>query len=194
MAFKFYWGAIAAIVVLVSSLIIPGVIAYPDYFIARGDAVWVGEMHPEGTCWYFPTAGTGTLYDLPSVYMDNQTFCRLDTGQTWNMSPRDYTLIYEEPTPANGKYFKDVSWNNGSLVSTFSAVHSIDESAQDASTVMRDLTKIIVHNGFNNFSESQITIQEPYLKITSIDKTGLIAGTLNSKEHANQKLSIAGMQ
>jgi hypothetical protein len=48
---------------------------------------------------------------------------------------------------------------------------------------MNDLKKIITHNGFNNFSESQIVIQDPDLKITGMAQTGennyTISGTSN---------------
>jgi hypothetical protein len=177
----------AAILFLLIAVLIPAIAlpASAQYaIIARESvAIQINEEHPGGSCWYFPDRGTGTLYDIPALTIDNQTFCRLEPEQTETLAPGAYTLLYEEPVLANGKYFKDISWVNGSLISAFSEVDSIDESGNDGPMVLRDLEELITSNGFNSFSESQIVIKEPSLEITDIGQiseiTFTIAGTSN---------------
>lgn len=166
------------IAVLIPAVILPVSAQYA--IIARGDvATGIAEANPGGTCWFFPDYGVGGLYDQPAVTIDNQTLCRLDQGQTQNFTPGRYTLLYEEPVLANGKYFKDVSWVNGSLVSAFSETDSIDERGNDGPMIMQDLKDIITSNGFNTFSENQIIIQDPDLKITDIGQTSKITFTVS---------------
>lgn len=140
-------------------------------YIARGDPIWVNESHPQGTCWYFPDSGRGTLYDLPVSVNGNESYCVLQGSNTTQLQPIAYTLVYEEPTFANGKYFKDISWVNNTLVSAFSGIHSIDESGKQAPQVMKDLQHLIAANGFNNFSTDKIVIQEPDLKLSELRQT-----------------------
>ena len=155
-------------------------------YVARGDPVSISEHQPQGTCWYFPSTGSGTLYDQPPLVINNKTFCKLSPDQTRNMVPLTYTLVYEVPLYANGKYFKDVSWINNSLESTFSAVNTIDESGKNAAIVMNDLERTIRENGFNNFTSDQIVIQEPDLKITDFGNLPDVAAIGNAGAEPGQ--------
>jgi hypothetical protein len=171
------WGTVLVIVTF--AFICQSASASQYNFVARGDSVCIDQMtNPTGTCWYFPTTGEGTYYDQPSIWNSNKSWCCLEEEQTRNLTPGTYNLLYEAPTPANGKYFKDVSWVNRSLISAFSAVHSVDERGRDGPMVLEDLKKIINSNGFNTFTEAEIVIQDPDMKITSLEQTGDITYTL----------------
>ena len=173
---------VAIFILIVFAIVIPSASASQIY-IARGDPAIVQEYVASGTCWYFPASGSGTLYDIPAVTYFNGSACELSSDQTNLLKTMQYTLLYEEPVVVKGKTFKDVSYRNGTLFSSFSGIHSIDESGMDGPTVLSSLKNMIDSNQFNTYNISYIAIQNPELVIDSLGQTGdnayTVTGTSN---------------
>lgn len=153
-------------------MFIVSMVSASQFYIARGDPVWIEEQVPNGTCWYFPTSGIGDYYDIPATLsITGNTFCHLQGDKTANMIVSKYTLIYQEPAIINRKTFSDISWVNNKLISSLSLSDPIDESGNQGQTVMTDLKKLIITNGLNTFSEDQIFLEDPYLKLGDLSQT-----------------------
>jgi len=187
-----YAALVLTVVVLMLGCIIVNASASTNY-VTRGDEILISESQPEGTCWFFPITGPG-VYDQPAVTINGSTFCKLSKEQTQDLTPMQYTLVYEIPVKANGKYFKDVSWVNDTLVSAFSSVHSIDESGKHGAAIMTDMEKIVAHNGFNTLASDTVTIQEPDIKIAELYRWGeffyILSGTSNMADGTPVTINI----
>jgi hypothetical protein len=169
------------ILVIFLILLISAVSATTVY-IAQGDPVSF-EVKPGGSCWYFPQSGIGIDYDLPPTQEGGLSYCTLSGKKTASMSTMEYRLIYQEPAIVNGVYFKDLSWKNDQLVSSFTSSAPISESGKQGLMVMDDLKSLITKNRFNTCTENTIIIQRPDTRITDMGKVAenlyRISGTSN---------------
>ena len=168
---KLYWVC-SLLLWLLACLCFISVASASQFYVARGDTISIPEQVPNGSCWYFPTSGTGIHFDIPSVPQGEEWYCRLSETDTKRMTPSTYTLLYQEPVFANEQYFKDVSWIDNKLVSSFSQVESIDEAGKNAPDILNDLKNIILTNNFNTFSIDQVIVQEPAITVRNIGQTG----------------------
>ena len=159
------------LLVIALTLLISIVSAYPIY-VATGDPVSVHENKPGGSCWLFPSSGTGYEYDFtPLIDIENETFCSIPGEVTANLIPGTYTMAYQEPVYVGNKIFKDVSWVNNTLVSSFAQIKPIDESGKEAPIVLTDLKRLIETNQFNTFISETVFIEEPDLKLNEMHQT-----------------------
>jgi hypothetical protein len=183
-------------IVLASLLVMFALVsAVSGLTVAQGDPIWIQESKPGGTCWFFPLSGSGSEYDLPAtVTLLNETYCVLPSSKTANMHPGEYTLIYQEPVLIGDLYFKDVSFNNGILSSSLSKTKSIDESGRNSQMVLSDLKTIITENKLNTYTEDQITIEKPDVKISTMGQVGdnlyRITGTSNYAIGTKMKIKV----
>lgn len=174
--------AMFALVAVVSGNVSGGLI-----YLAQGDPASIIESSPGGSCWLFPSNEVGEYYDIPaSSSGPNQTYCGVSGEQSANMKEGRYTMVYITPAIVNGKSFKDVSWVNNRLVSTFNSAKPIDESGRLGPIVMADLYAMIKGNGLNSITENTIDISAPFLRVTDLSQTAdnryTIRGTTNFAE------------
>lgn len=157
-------------------------IASAQTIIAQNNSLWIEEMAgPGGTCWAFPETGVAEpdLFDVPSMEVDNGTWCFLSSKTTASMRPGNYLMLYEAPVTINGKVFKDVSWVNGSLVSPLYGKVTIGHL--ESSLIRENLTGIVEGNGLNTITVSPFVIETPTITINAIARTGY------------EKMSISGI-
>jgi hypothetical protein len=179
--------------VLLLILIISPITASQVY-IARGDATAIQRDAPDGTCWLFSDYGSVAFYNMPSETVgDGVTYCEISKTMSYAMSPGEYTLLYQEPVVLNGKTFRDVSWVNGSLVSSIS-IPPIDESGKTPNLILKDLKSLISTNKLNTYSEVTIHLQDPYLKVSELGRTGesiyTVKGTSNFADDTSVTIKI----
>jgi hypothetical protein len=158
---------IPCIVLLATILLVSAASAAPIY-VATGDAASIPLKTPGGSCWHFPESGIGYLCDFSPTLVNNQSYCIIPGKDTANLNPGTYTMVYQEPAIVGNKIFKDVSWINNTLVSSFAKTKPIDESGKQAPMVMIDLKRMIEANQFNKIISEQIFIEEPELKLTQL--------------------------
>jgi hypothetical protein len=155
-------------------------------YLAQGDPAWILEPSSGGTCWLFPFNEVGEYYDIPASTNGNETFCGITAEQSANMKEGRYTMVYVYPAIVNGKPFKDVSWIDNRLVSTFSHIKPIDESGKQGPMVMTDLYAMVKANNLNNIVNNTIDIQAPFLHVTELRQTAenlyTVKGTTNFAE------------
>jgi hypothetical protein len=151
-------------------LLVSAASAYPIY-VAAGDPASVHENVPGGSCWLFPSSGVGYEYDFSPATTGNETFCTIPGKTTANLIPGTYTMIYQEPVVVGNKIFKDVSWVDNSLVSSFAKVKPVDESGKQAPAVMNDLKRLVETNQFNTLKTDQVFIEKPDLKLNTLQQT-----------------------
>jgi hypothetical protein len=170
--------AVVALVAVVSGT--NGALVY----LAQGDPAWILEPSDGGSCWLFPKNEVGALYDIPARSSGpNLSYCGITGEQSANMKEGQYTMLYVTPATVNGRTFKDVSWVNNSLVSTFNSAKPIDESGRLGPMVMADLYAMIEGNGLNTITDTVIDIKSPYLRVTDLYQTAenvyTVRGTTN---------------
>jgi hypothetical protein len=138
----------------------------------------------------------GTYYDIPSLTVDygNSSICKLTAEDTGTMPLTTYTVLYEQPVLVNGKYFKDVSWINNKLESSFSHISSVDESGRQGPEVLRDLQNMLDTNAFNTYTIDYVELQEPVLSVRTLERTGenlyTVAGTTNFADKTDITIKV----
>jgi len=179
-------GSHAALSVIIGIMILVGVVTAMPYTIAQQSDVAIQVQHQYGSCWFFPDndhTDPIQLYDIPALADGNDTYCALTREQTANMMSDHYNLVYTYPSVAGTKIIKDVSWENKSLVSVFKSAGSVDESIRIPRQVHDDLIGFINRSGIDGIEEYYVEIQQPYLKIGSIQQINEsyfnIGGTTN---------------
>ena len=159
---------------LTLALLITTVSAYPIY-VATGDPVLIQENIPGGSCWFFPTTGIKYdryEYDFPPITsIENETVCSIPGDITENLVPGEYTMIYQEPVFIGNKTFKDVSWIDDTLISSFAKTEPIDEEGKQAPDIMNDLKMMIETNQFNTINSETIFIEKPEITLDQISHT-----------------------
>ena len=154
-------------------------------YVAQNDSLSIPVPAAGGTCWYFPVSEQTTLanmYDIPA----SGTGCYLSRIQTAGMNEGTYDFVYTYPVNVNGRWIKDVSWVNDSLVSIFAQDRIKDESGKQAVMVERDLGTMIQNGGVDRIYKDQIKVEAPYLTVQQVyqvaDSTLKVSGTSNMND------------
>jgi len=169
-------------------------IAGQNAYVAEGEPVSIGFSHPNGTCWYFAQGGEDLAedyYDIPSIPDGNGSVCIFNASMSANNPLGIYTVFYSFPSSLNGKLFKDVSWNNGSLVSIFGNNAPLNEAGKNPMMVMQDLENLIQKDDIDGIETATIVLQKPELTITRLEQTGLNTITLSGTSNLANGDSVA---